>query len=161
MFAGSVTCAPALQFSRRVAARNACVYLARIAGNPPTRSDAPPPAAMNGSLARRVVTRLPLARLWDASDFLPHVRERTLYDDAAAEQVRAGHARIAIAELGEPLRWLPYGQARAFWKHEIEPRLLPPGTPLRPGAGYGYAASLWTAQGMRPTLLLEVRSADD
>lgn len=124
-------------------------------------TDAPHPAFMTGSLARRVVTRLPLGRLWDEHAFLPHIRERALYEDDAAERVREGLARLAVAELGEPLRWLPNGQTRAFWTHEVEPRLLPPGTPLLPGADYGYTASLWIAEEARPVLLLEVRSADD
>lgn len=102
----------------------------------------------------RVVTRTPLARLWDEHAFLPHVRERGLYEEDAAELL--GTARVAVAELGEPLRWLPTGQARAFWTHEAAPRLIPPGTPLLPGTDYGYAASLWTAEDARPVLLLEV-----
>jgi hypothetical protein len=110
---------------------------------------------MNGPLARRVVTHIPLARLWDEHVFLPHTRARTLYEDDAAGQL-AG-ARLAVAELGEALRWLPQGQARAFWTHEAAPRLVPPGTPLLPGTGYGYTASLWLADDARPVLLLEVR----
>lgn len=113
---------------------------------------------MTGPLARRVVTHLPLARLWDEHAFLPHARARALYEDDAAEQIRGGPARLAVAELGEPLRWLPPGQARAFWAHEAAPRLTLPGTPLLPGAGYGYTASLWLAADARPVLLLEVRS---
>ena len=100
----------------------------------------------------RVVTRIPLARLWDAHAFLPHVRERALYEEDAAELFPS--ARVAVAELGEPLRWLPAGQARAFWTHEAAPRLIPPGTPLL--EEYGYTASLWTAEEARPVLLLEV-----
>ncbi|HEX8213190.1 MAG TPA: hypothetical protein VF584_23650 [Longimicrobium sp.] len=111
---------------------------------------------MTGPLARRVVTHLPLARLWDEHGFLPHARARTLYEDDAAEQISL--ARLAVAELGEPLRWFPAGQARAFWAHEAAPRLIPPGTPLLPGTGYGYAASLWLAEDARPVLLLEVRN---
>ncbi len=111
---------------------------------------------MTGPLARRVVTHIPLARLWDEHVFLLHARARTLYEDDAAEQLR--DARLAVAELGEPLRWLPAGQARAFWAHEAAPRLVPPGTPLRPGAEYGYTASLWLAEDARPVLLLEVRT---
>ena len=107
---------------------------------------------MNGP---RVVTCLPPARLWDEHAFLPHARERALYEDDAAELLR--EARIAIAELGEPLRWLPAGQARAFWQHEAGPRLIPPGTPLLLGAEYGYTASLWAAEDARPVLLLEVQ----
>ena len=102
----------------------------------------------------RVVTRLPLARLWDEHAFLPHLRERALYEEDAAELLP--DARVAIAELGEPLRWLARGQTRAFWTHEAAPRLIPPGTPLLPGAEYGYAASLWTAEEARAVLLLEV-----
>jgi hypothetical protein len=113
---------------------------------------------VTGPLARRVVTHLPLARLWDEHAFLPHARARTLYEDDAAEQL--GHARLAVAELGEALRWLPAGQARAFWSHEAAPRLIPPGTPLLAGADYGYTASLWLAEDTRPVLLLEVRGED-
>lgn len=111
---------------------------------------------MTGPLARRVVTHLPLARLWDEHAFLPHARARTLYEDDAAEQI--SHARLVVAELGEPLRWLPAGQARAFWTHEAAPRLIPPGTPLLPGFDYGYTASLWLAEEARPVLLLEVQN---
>jgi hypothetical protein len=105
----------------------------------------------------RVVTRIPLARLWDEHSYLPHVRERALYEEDAAELLAS--ARAAIAELGEPLRWLPAGQLRAFWTHEAAPRLIPPGTPLL--LDYGYAASLWGAEDARPVILLEIRSSDD
>jgi hypothetical protein len=101
-------------------------------------------------LARRVVTHLPLARLWDEHAFLPHARGRALREYEAAEHVADGTARVAVAELGEPLRWLPAGQARAFWTHEVVPHLLP-------GADYTYAVSLWTAEDVRPVLLLEVK----
>jgi len=111
---------------------------------------------VTGPLARRVVTHLPLARLWDENAFLPHARTRTLYEDDAAEQIR--DARLAVAELGEPLRWLPAGQARAFWSHEAAPRLIPPGTPLLPGTEYGYTASLWLAEDAPAIVLLEVRN---
>ena len=116
---------------------------------------------MSGSPARRVVTRLPLARLWDEHALLPHARVRALYEDDAAELIRGSAARLAVAELGEPLRWLPAGQLRAFWSHEAAPRLLPPGTPLLPGAAYGYTASFWSAEDARPVILLEVRASDD
>ncbi len=120
------------------------------------------PETAAGPLSRRVVTRLPLARLWNEHTFLAHTRGRaSLYDDDAAELVHDGLARVAVAELGEALRWLPAGQARAFWTHEAAPRLIPPGTPLLPGAEYGYAASLWTADEARPVVLLEVRSAEE
>ena len=109
----------------------------------------------------RVVTRLPLARLWDEHAVLPHTRGRPLFEDAAAELVREGLARVAVAELGEALRWLPPGQVRAFWTHEAAPRLIPPGTPLLPGTDYGYTATLWTAEELRPVLLLEVRSGEE
>jgi hypothetical protein len=112
------------------------------------------------TLASRVVTNLPLARLWDEQAFLPHARQRALYEEDAAAHVRDGTARLVIAELGEPLRWLPGGQARAFWTHEAEPRLIPPGTPLV-GGGYGYTASLWATEDARPVLLLEVQGGHD
>jgi hypothetical protein len=104
----------------------------------------------------RIVTRLPLPRLWDEHAILPHTRGRALFEDDAAELVREGVDRVAVAELGEALRWLPPGQVRAFWTHEAAPRLIPPGTPLLPGADYGYTATLWTAEDLRPVLLLEV-----
>ncbi len=107
------------------------------------------------TLRSRVVTHLPLPRLWDEHAFLPHTRQLALYEEDAAAHVRDATARLVVAELGEALRWLPAGQSRAFWTHEAEPRLIPPGTPLLAG-GYGYAASLWTAEDARPILLLEV-----
>ena len=116
---------------------------------------------MTRSFAQRVITRLPPARLWDEHAYLPHTRARALYDDDAAELVSEGLARVAVAELGEALRWIPSGHAAAFWTHEAAPRLIPPGTPLLPAAEYGYTATLWTAEERRPVLLLEVRSHDE
>ncbi len=111
------------------------------------------------SLASRVVTHLPLARLWDEHAFLPHTRQRGLYEEDASALVRDGAVRLVVAELGEALRWIPAGHARAFWTHEAEPRLIPPNTPLV-GGGYGYAASLWSAEDARPVLVLEVHGDD-
>ena len=106
------------------------------------------------SLSRRVVTHLPLPRLWDAEHFLPHTRERALYEEDAEALI--GAARVVVAELGEALRWVPPGHARAFWTHEAAPRLLVPNTPHL-GPEYAYAASLWNAENATPILLLEVR----
>jgi hypothetical protein len=77
-----------------------------------------------------------------------------LFEDDAADALRSG-ARLAVAELGEALRWIPPGQALAFWTHEAAPRFLVPGTPP-PAGDYAYAASLWTADDATPVLLLEV-----
>jgi|GEM_PF-3843958 hypothetical protein len=104
----------------------------------------------------RLATVIPLPRLWTADGYLPHARRSALYADDVEEMIRGGQARVAVAEVGEPLHWIGAGQLRAFWTHEAEPRLIPPGTPLPPGADYGYTASFWSAEDLPPVILLEV-----
>jgi hypothetical protein len=53
----------------------------------------------------RVVTRLPLQELWNDNGVIVARRTRELSADDVREALRTG-ARAAVANIGDPLRWL-------------------------------------------------------
>jgi hypothetical protein len=75
--------------------------------------------------ALRIVTRLPLDELWDRDGLVSASRMRTLSRIQVVEFLRSG-AGGAIADIGEPLRWLAGNELFAWWKDEAKPRLLDP-----------------------------------
>jgi hypothetical protein len=76
----------------------------------------------------RTITRLPLTELWDAAGVVPGVRGPYVGAEEIRALLRAGGARFAIADGGEPLRWVEGPEAFDLWKREVQPRLVPPET---------------------------------
>jgi hypothetical protein len=112
---------------------------------------------------QHVVTTLPLAELWDAAGPLaaqrgPRVGDpdiRKLLGHRSAVQFVVADAR------SQPLRWVPLAEARAFWRMEVEPRIVPADAvqfdhDSYPGR-YCYVATRWTRDepASPPLVLLE------
>jgi hypothetical protein len=72
---------------------------------------------------RRVVTRLPLEELWNDDGVIAARRARDL--DAVRNALRLG-TEAAVANVGDPLRWLRGRELFDWWKAEAAPRLLDP-----------------------------------
>jgi hypothetical protein len=94
----------------------------------------------------RVVTRLPLEELWDDSGVIAAHRARDLNADGVREALRTG-TKAAVANIGDPLRWLHGLALFDWWKAEAAPRLLDPNAPawrleLMPGHR-GWLAAEW------------------
>jgi hypothetical protein len=101
--------------------------------------------------------RIPVVELWDSKGDLTAVRRRLLHSGDIASLLRQGFVRFVIADIGEPLRWIPSSHCCEFWKTEVKPRIAegdafdPSGFP----GDYCYIASEWADGQSLPLLLLE------
>jgi hypothetical protein len=106
----------------------------------------------------RTITNLPLAELWDERMQTIADRQRYLSQEDVRQLVRAGSVRFSVANIGDPLRWIPIAESHAFWKLEVRPHLVD--DPNRPfdiyafPEGYCYIASEWRGPGEEHAVVL-------
>src|SRR5437867_4353933 len=106
----------------------------------------------------RVVTSIPLAELWDDEGNLPHRRVRGLGAVEIRALMRNGPVRFAIANVGEPLAWVPLPDCSKFFKGEVRSHLAEPEQQIvldKFPDGYCYFASDWSRDGASWLILLE------
>jgi len=65
---------------------------------------------------QRIVTKLPLAELWDGEGTLMGGRICPLGQNSLAELVRTGPVLFVVADCGTHLEWKPMQERFAFWK---------------------------------------------
>ena len=109
----------------------------------------------------RVVSQIPVSELWDASGVLELKRGRTLGRSEVGELLGMPGLRVAVADVGSPLRWINGRELFAFWKRDAKLRIVPPaiadtGFCLEDFPdGYAYIATQWEAAAQPPVVLLE------
>ncbi len=62
----------------------------------------------------RIVTKMPLDELWDASEALAHERVRNLDRSSLTELLWVGPVKFVVADCGIKLRWIPTHQRFDF-----------------------------------------------
>jgi len=75
---------------------------------------------------QRIVSKLPLANLWDAAGSLTLRRQRAVGQEQIAEMLRRGAVRFVLANCGKPLSWVALEDCHRFWKEEVKPHLVEP-----------------------------------
>jgi hypothetical protein len=106
---------------------------------------------------QRIVTKLPLAELWDESGPLTGDRLRTLDQSSLAELLRTGPVQFVVADCGLQLRWIPTEQRFEFWK-AVQPQIADPSKPMylkQFSKETAYIASEWCGRSGEPLILLE------
>lgn len=109
---------------------------------------------------QRIVARLPLTELWDASGALSVTRRRSVGRAEIGELLRRSAVRFVLANIGRPPQWVPVEDCFRFWREEVEPRLVEPAAAddIRleeyPGE-YCFVAAEWGAE-TPPFVVLEV-----
>jgi hypothetical protein len=109
-------------------------------------------------LADRVVTYLPMQRLWTDAEELRGTRMAELSAADVANLLRTETVFFAVADVGHKLHWIEVDQRFKFWKDEGQPHLASPAASIEPAAlpgGYAYTASLWSGTDTAPIILLE------
>ncbi len=107
---------------------------------------------------QRVVTRLPLAELWNDAGSIGAAPVRDLTAADLRELLKGSPVRFVVANIAAPLRWVPVGDCFRFWKAEVQPQVADPaGARLEefPG-GYCYFASEWGPVKGSPIVVLSV-----
>ncbi|MDI1447931.1 hypothetical protein [Polyangium sp. 6x1] len=117
-------------------------------------------AAMKEAMRHcKVVTRIPIEELWTDDGALPATRLRALDRAAIRDLLRLGSVRFVVANVGQPLQWIPPTQQFDFWRRDGNLRLAK-ADEIRLGNfpdGMAYRASEWTVPGDEaPIILLEV-----
>jgi hypothetical protein len=106
---------------------------------------------------QRIVTKLPLAELWDESGTLTDGRVRVLDRSNLAELLRAVPLQFVVADSGLKLRWVPMQQRFEFWK-TVRAQIADPTKPIRleefPNET-AYTASEWRGGTDKCLILLE------
>ena len=108
----------------------------------------------------RIVTRGPLAALWDAHGReMDAERVRKLGVEDVRDLLRSRDVRFVVANLGSPLRWIDFPKRYDFWKDELQPHLAEPSQhPFLedfPGE-YFYRATEWREPGGGLIVLCEM-----
>jgi len=89
--------------------------------------------------------KLPLEELFDASGPVVAERRQNIGVSELRERMRAGPT-LVIAEVGQPLSWIPREDTFEVWKKQLSARIFVPRTAVRPDelpGGHGYRASEW------------------
>jgi hypothetical protein len=79
---------------------------------------------------QRIVTKLPLAELWDESGTLHGERIRLLDQKLIRELVRTALVQFIVANCGAKLNWIPQHERFEFWKM-VRPQIADPMKPIR------------------------------
>lgn len=76
--------------------------------------------------AERIVTQMPLERLWDDQRELTYVRGSGVGSERIRELLRTGRVRFVVAYCGEKLRWIQQEDLHRYWKTVVQPHLVEP-----------------------------------
>lgn len=93
----------------------------------------------------RVVTQIPLARLWCGDADRPATRSRYLNTEDLGELLAGAEVQFVVANIGDPLQWVDPVERYRFWKTEVKEHLADPCRffPEEFPGGYCYLASEW------------------
>ncbi|MDB5347073.1 MAG: hypothetical protein JWP89_5450 [Schlesneria sp.] len=109
----------------------------------------------------RIVTQLPLARLWNDEGDLKLDKQRDVGIEQITNLLRQGSVSFVVANGGERLNWIAEVDTHRFWKDEVKPHLVESqaaedGFHLEDYPGeYCYTASEWRGQGNLIAILFE------
>jgi hypothetical protein len=110
------------------------------------------------TLSGRIITELPLCRLWTDEGELTAVREEDLNRHAIRELMKQAAVLFVVADVGKMLEWIDAEKCFAFWKEEIAEHVVDNPNEIYldhfPG-NYAYIASRWKHNGSFPIILLE------
>jgi hypothetical protein len=113
--------------------------------------------------ADRIVTQMPLERLWDDQGELTHVRGGCIGSERIRELLRSGRVMFVVADCGEKLSWIQEEDLHRYWKTVIQPHLVEPdesenGQRLETFPDeYCFIATEWREADQVPVILLEMQ----
>lgn len=107
----------------------------------------------------RIVTQLPLNRLWDNDGDIAAQRERYLSRASLREMLRQNRVQFYVADISRPLRRVDVADCYDFWTSEAAENVVnDPEAGFRiedfPGE-FAYVASEWSDKVQAPIVLLE------
>jgi hypothetical protein len=109
-------------------------------------------------LADRIVTNLPLQRLWTDAEELKGSRLAPASKTDIVGLLRKTTVFFVVADVGHKLRWIDTAARFSFWEDEAMMHLADNSAPLELAAlpaGFAYVASIWSGTDTAPIVLLE------
>lgn len=103
---------------------------------------------------QRIVIRLPLEELWTDGGPSTAKRGGPLDREAIAGLLRAGGARLVVANVHDRLEWVAPEHTFPRWK-ELRERLVAPEAVHENDGELRYRASAWADDGSTPIVLFE------
>jgi len=73
--------------------------------------------------ALKIVTRLPLRKLWRDDGFRTTARLRSLAEEDILNLLRSGTIQFVVVDVGAPPGWIQQSECFQFWKREAQPHL--------------------------------------
>ena len=113
--------------------------------------------------AMRIVTQMPLERLWDDQRELSYVRGGCVGSERIRELLRSGRVRFVVADCGKNLSWIQEEDLHRYWKTVAQPHLVEPaesesGHRLEDFPDeYCFIATEWGEADQVPVILLEMQ----
>lgn len=106
---------------------------------------------------QRIVTKLPLAELWDETGALPGERIRHLDESLIRGLMGIGQVQFIVADCGAKMNWISQQERFEFWKM-VWPQIADPMKPIQldqfPNET-AYTASEWLGRTGECLILLE------
>jgi hypothetical protein len=106
---------------------------------------------------QRIVTKIPLAELWDETGALPAERTRQLDENLIRGLMGTGQVQFIVADCGATLNWIPMAERFEFWK-TVRPQVADPSQPIvlkQFPNETAYVASEWRGSTAECLILLE------
>jgi hypothetical protein len=109
---------------------------------------------------RRIVTLIPIERLYDEAGYIEARRERWLSKALLRDLLRRHPVEFLVANVGFPLQRIKVAKCYEFWKTEVMAHIVDnlddPTFRLEDFPGeYAYVASEWSGEIQTPIVLLE------
>jgi len=107
----------------------------------------------------RLVSNLPLERLWRDNEWLDALRARDLRADDIRDLLRLGQVQFVVADCSKPIQWIPLNDCYDFWKREVLRHLPDPATTAylkHLPDEYCYFASEWRSSDIERLVVLEM-----
>jgi len=106
----------------------------------------------------KIVAQLPIQELWAGQRLISTIKIRDLTLDNIVSLLRINDIRLAVADVGKELWWVPNNKKYEVWKNEIKPHLAVQENRNSlddfPGS-YFYIASEWRSYSGATIVLLE------
>ncbi|SRR6266508_3569595 len=106
----------------------------------------------------RIITRLPLEKLWRDDGFSSAERCGLLAADDIRSLLRAGPVHFVVADVGKHPQWIPPEESHRYWKSEVQPHLAAPDSRIyreQFADRYAYFAVGWGEDAGVPIVVLE------
>ena len=74
----------------------------------------------------RIVSQMPLREIWDEHGIVSENTICKLNSSDVTDLLRSGRVRFVVADIGQPLQWLPSEECYEFWKFEAATHIAEP-----------------------------------